>query len=180
MLCLADYFAVISTKIDSTDKTARPAVSLRVPSEEVPDNPFPEGIEHFALPNGWNIEAKWRQPLFHTTRLTKLDGSPYYAAFFTYYAKSESDQYQFEPISLILIARHIHSRQLKNALILLYHKHILGNSTIFFGKFFDFQALKHIGCKVCHFVCFFFPSKLRQKIIFLLDGIHCNNYKKCN
>lgn len=128
MLYLADYFAVISTKIEckegDSNSTVRPAVSLRVPSEDNPDHPFPEGIELFALPNGWNIESKWRQPLFHTTQCTKLDGSPYYAAFFTFFTNSGDDK--FEPISLILIARHIHIRQLKNALILCYDKHILG------------------------------------------------------
>ena len=99
-------------------------VSLRVPSEDSRENPFPEGIENFALPNGWQVESLWKPPLFHTCQLTKLDGSAYFAAFFTFYFANEHGG--FEPLSLILVARHSHIRQLKNALILLYDKHIQG------------------------------------------------------
>ena len=61
MLCLADYFAVISTKIEN-DGRVRPQVSFRVPSDDLSENPFPEGIENFALPDGWNIQDVWLQP----------------------------------------------------------------------------------------------------------------------
>ena len=81
--------------------------------------------QKLALPNGWNIEKNWFQPLFHSTQLTKLDGSAYYAAFFTFYAQSEENQ-KFEPNALILIARHYHIKQLKSALMLLYDKHVIG------------------------------------------------------
>lgn len=70
MLYLADYFAVISTKVDGDEES--PFISLKVPSDNsIEFGPFPGGIELFALPNGWSIEQKWRQPVFHTAQCTK-------------------------------------------------------------------------------------------------------------
>ena len=67
--------------------------------------------------------------LFHKTQLTKLDGSAYYAAFFTFYAQNEENK-KFEPNALILVARHYHIKQLKSALMLLYDKHVIGKKLI--------------------------------------------------
>ena len=61
---LADYFAVIdsddssnndASNNDSSDRT-QPKLKFRIPEKDLnKENPFPEGIEHFALPNGWQI-----------------------------------------------------------------------------------------------------------------------------
>ena len=121
ILYLADYFAVIDSKEDDV-----PKVKFRVPEKDVnKENPFPEGIEHFALPNGWQVLDEWHPPKFHSVQLTKVDGSPFWASFFNYYYR---DNGKFYPSSLVLITRHNHSKQLQNALMLIYEAHITGTN----------------------------------------------------
>jgi len=120
---LADYFAVINTKEDDI-----PQVKFRIPEKNISkENPFPEGTELFAMPNGWQLFDQWQPCSFHSVQLTKIDGSAYWASFFNYFYQKENKYY---PTSLVLISSHQHLTQLKNALLLIYESHLTSESNL--------------------------------------------------
>ena len=122
---LADYFAVINTKEDdipqdwflkSSVRWNRSGgrcpmirnlykVKFRIPEKDISkENPFPEGTELFAMPNGWQLFDQWQPCSFHSVQLTKIDGSAYWASFFNYFYLKEKKYY---PTSLVLISRKV-------------------------------------------------------------------------
>ena len=131
---LADYFAVINTKEDDIPQDRfqiRPPipnplswilrslaqnhfldplwnrfkVKFRIPEKNISkENPFPEGTELFAMPNGWQLFDQWQPCSFHSVQLTKIDGSAYWASFFNYFYQKENKYY---PTSLVLISRKV-------------------------------------------------------------------------
>lgn len=115
---LADYFAIVRS---SSEREVGCAISCRIPPEDHEHLPFPEGIELFALPTGWTTERTHQPPRVHTVTNTKLNGSRYYSVFFTFYTKTDEDDY--DPTSLVLIASHSYLQQLKHALFMLFDHH---------------------------------------------------------
>ena len=80
-------------------------VKFRIPEKNISkENPFPEGTELFAMPNGWQLFDQWQPCSFHSVQLTKIDGSAYWASFFNYFYQKENKYY---PTSLVLISRKV-------------------------------------------------------------------------
>ena len=80
-------------------------VKFRIPEKDISkENPFPEGTELFAMPNGWQLFDQWQPCSFHSVQLTKIDGSAYWASFFNYFYLKEKKYY---PTSLVLISRKV-------------------------------------------------------------------------
>ncbi|XP_042300057.1 myotubularin-related protein 5-like isoform X2 [Sceloporus undulatus] len=58
------------------------------------DNPFPQGIELFCQPSGWQLFRKRNPPTFFIAALTDINSERHYCACFTFWEAMERSQLQ--------------------------------------------------------------------------------------
>lgn len=141
MARLADYFVLVGFDHDkrgSGDGQGR--IIQRFPEKEWEDNPFPEGIQLFCQPGGWQLVLERKSPNFLVAVLTDINSERHYCACFTFWEAVESLQPQqnhanvideedskfiqapqlFAPKSLVLVSQLDHTEVFRNCLGLIY------------------------------------------------------------
>ncbi|XP_069764353.1 myotubularin-related protein 5 isoform X3 [Narcine bancroftii] len=138
MARLADYFVLVGYDHDkrgSGDGQGR--IIQRFPEKEWEDNPFPEGIQLFCQPGGWQLVLERKSPNFFVAVLTKINSERHYCACFTFWEAVESSQQNhadvtdedskfiqtpqlFAPKSLVLVSQLDHTEVFRNCLGLIY------------------------------------------------------------
>ncbi|CDQ88488.1 unnamed protein product, partial [Oncorhynchus mykiss] len=117
----------------------------RFPEKDWEDNPFPQGIELFCQPNGWQLVPERERPSFFVSVLTDINSERHYCACFTFWEgldnlklpkaeASEVDEDEvpglvqpaqvFAPKSLVLVSRLDHTEVFRNCLGLIYAVHV--------------------------------------------------------
>ncbi|XP_062990510.1 myotubularin-related protein 5 isoform X2 [Elgaria multicarinata webbii] len=155
MARLADYFVVVSFapgKRGSGDGQGQ--ILQRFPEKDWEDNPFPQGIELFCQPSGWQLFNERNPPTFFIAVLTDINSERHYCACFTFWEAVESAQLQhrlrkdeeeeeeeemvtaliqpaqlFAPKSLVLVSRLDHAEVFRNCLGLIYTIYVDGLGT---------------------------------------------------
>uniref|UniRef100_A0A8C9F464 SET binding factor 1 n=1 Tax=Pavo cristatus TaxID=9049 RepID=A0A8C9F464_PAVCR len=117
----------------------------RFPEKDWEDNPFPQGIELFCQPSGWQLFTERNPPTFFVAVLTDINSERHYCACFTFWEAVESVQVQqvweeeeeesaspvqpaqlFAPKSLVLVSRLDHAEVFRNSLGLIYTIYVDG------------------------------------------------------
>uniref|UniRef100_A0A8C9TWT6 SET binding factor 1 n=1 Tax=Scleropages formosus TaxID=113540 RepID=A0A8C9TWT6_SCLFO len=117
----------------------------RFPEKDWEDNPFPQGIELFCQPSGWQLVPERLPPSYFVAVLTDINSERHYCACFTFWEEVDSTQKSlhsevdedddsgsaqpeqlFAPRSLVLVSRLDHSEVFRNCLGLIYTVHIDG------------------------------------------------------
>ncbi|NXD44351.1 MTMRD protein, partial [Copsychus sechellarum] len=57
----------------------------RFPQKDWEDTPFPQGIELFCQPGGWQLSKERKQPTFFVVVLTDIDSERHYCSCLTFY-----------------------------------------------------------------------------------------------
>uniref|UniRef100_A0A8C8G1B8 SET binding factor 1 n=1 Tax=Oncorhynchus tshawytscha TaxID=74940 RepID=A0A8C8G1B8_ONCTS len=118
----------------------------RFPEKDWEDNPFPQGIELFCQPNGWQLVPERERPSFFVSVLTDINSERHYCACFTFwevpsesgaFPKAEASEVDedevpglvqpaqvFAPKSLVLVSRLDHTEVFRNCLGLIYTVHV--------------------------------------------------------
>uniref|UniRef100_A0A8C3VBQ3 SET binding factor 1 n=6 Tax=Passeriformes TaxID=9126 RepID=A0A8C3VBQ3_CATUS len=115
----------------------------RFPEKDWEDNPFPQGIELFCQPSGWQLFPERNPPTFFVAVLTDINSERHYCACFTFWEAVESPQGEeeeeeasspvqpaqlFAPKSLVLVSRLDHAEVFRNSLGLIYTIYVDGLS----------------------------------------------------
>uniref|UniRef100_A0A4W3JQD7 SET binding factor 1 n=1 Tax=Callorhinchus milii TaxID=7868 RepID=A0A4W3JQD7_CALMI len=120
----------------------------RFPEKEWEDSPFPQGIELFCQPSGWQLFAEKKSPMFFVAVLTDINSERHYCACFTFWEAVDSSQVTirnhvsdagdgegsgmaqtvpvFAPRSLVIVSRLDHTEVFRNCLGLFYTIHVDG------------------------------------------------------
>uniref|UniRef100_A0A4W4GN67 SET binding factor 1 n=1 Tax=Electrophorus electricus TaxID=8005 RepID=A0A4W4GN67_ELEEL len=112
----------------------------RFPEKDWEDNPFPQGIELFCQPSGWQLVPVELPPSFFVAVLTDINSERHYCACFTFWETlqkepSEADEDEtpellqtpaqlYGPKSLVLVSRLDHTEVFRNCLALIYTVHV--------------------------------------------------------
>ncbi|XP_073897283.1 myotubularin-related protein 13 isoform X7 [Castor canadensis] len=86
MARLADYFIVVGydhEKPGSAEGLGK--IIQRFPQKDWDDTPFPQGIELFCQPGGWQLSRERKQPTFFVVVLTDIDSDRHYCSCLTFY-----------------------------------------------------------------------------------------------
>ncbi|KAE8616936.1 hypothetical protein XENTR_v10008927 [Xenopus tropicalis] len=149
MARLADYFLVVGydlTKRGSGIGQGR--ILQRFPEKDWEDNPFPQGIELFCQPSGWQLSTEKKPPTFFIAVLTDISSERHYCSCFTFWEELENiqslhDQRDGEleedaplpstaqlcaPKTLVLVSRLDHPEVFRDSLGLIYTIHTDGLS----------------------------------------------------
>ncbi|XP_056604778.1 myotubularin-related protein 5 isoform X4 [Triplophysa dalaica] len=148
MTRLADYFVVIGYDLDKRGGSeGQGRIHQRFPEKDWEDNPFPQGIELFCQPNGWQLVPERKPPSFFVAVLTDINSERHYCACFTFWESVENPQLQkgesseadeddgpdvlqpaqlYAPRSLVLVSRLDHTEVFRNCLSLIYTVHVDG------------------------------------------------------
>lgn len=145
MARLVDYFVLVGYDLDkrgSSDGQGR--ILQRFPEKDWEDNPFPQGIELFCQPSGWQLFTDKKPPTFFVAVLTDINSERHYCACFTFSEAVESTQSSksgddddvgiiqpavlFAPKSLVLVSRLDYAEVFRNTLGLIYTIHVDGLS----------------------------------------------------
>uniref|UniRef100_A0A8C8S894 SET binding factor 1 n=1 Tax=Pelusios castaneus TaxID=367368 RepID=A0A8C8S894_9SAUR len=114
----------------------------RFPEKDWEGNPFPQGIELFCQPSGWQLFSERNPPTFFVAVLTDINSERHYCACFTFWEASHSrngDEEEesssliqpaqlFAPKSLVLVSRLDHTEVFRNSLGLIYTIYVDGLS----------------------------------------------------
>uniref|UniRef100_A0A8D2D689 SET binding factor 2 n=1 Tax=Sciurus vulgaris TaxID=55149 RepID=A0A8D2D689_SCIVU len=122
MARLADYFIVVGydhEKPGSGEGLGK--IIQRFPQKDWDDTPFPQGIELFCQPGGWQLSRERKQPTFFVVVLTDIDSDRHYCSCLTFYEAEINLQEEIEgeeevsgliqpaevfaPKSLVLVSR---------------------------------------------------------------------------
>uniref|UniRef100_A0A8C3IG42 SET binding factor 2 n=1 Tax=Chrysemys picta bellii TaxID=8478 RepID=A0A8C3IG42_CHRPI len=114
----------------------------RFPQKDWDDTPFPQGIELFCQPGGWQLSRERKQPTFFVVVLTDIDSERHYCSCLTFYEaeinlqgtketegeEEESGLIQpaevFAPKSLVLVSRLDYPEIFRACLGLIYTVHV--------------------------------------------------------
>ncbi|XP_039617539.1 myotubularin-related protein 5 isoform X3 [Polypterus senegalus] len=146
MARLADYFVVVGYDFDKrASSESQGQILQRFPEKDWEDNPFPQGIELFCQPSGWQLLSERKPPTFFVAVLTDINSERHYCACFTFWESVGDLQTQksqpreavededhgivqptqlFAPKSLVLVSRLDHTEVFRNCLSLMYTVHI--------------------------------------------------------
>uniref|UniRef100_A0A7M4EBF0 SET binding factor 2 n=1 Tax=Crocodylus porosus TaxID=8502 RepID=A0A7M4EBF0_CROPO len=124
MARLADYFIVVGYDHEKAGRSeGLGKIIQRFPQKDWNDTPFPQGIELFCQPGGWQLSRERKQPTFFVVVLTDIDSERHYCSCLTFYEaeinlqgtketegeEEESGLIQpaevFAPKSLVLVSR---------------------------------------------------------------------------
>uniref|UniRef100_A0A7M4EAW6 SET binding factor 1 n=1 Tax=Crocodylus porosus TaxID=8502 RepID=A0A7M4EAW6_CROPO len=118
----------------------------RFPEKDWEDNPFPQGIELFCQPSGWQLFTERNPPNFFVAVLTDINSERHYCACFTFWeaveiiqvTREEEEEMDsslpvqpvqlFAPKSLVLVSRLDHTEVFRNSLGLIYTIYVDGLS----------------------------------------------------
>uniref|UniRef100_A0AAY4EDI7 SET binding factor 1 n=1 Tax=Denticeps clupeoides TaxID=299321 RepID=A0AAY4EDI7_9TELE len=120
----------------------------RFPEKDWEDNPFPQGIELFCQPSGWQLVAERLPASFFVAVLTDINSERHYCACFTFWefvdpqlqraepCEADEDEtprevqtsHLYAPKSLVLVSRLDHTEVFRNCLSLIYTVHVDGLS----------------------------------------------------
>uniref|UniRef100_A0A8C3Y8R1 SET binding factor 1 n=1 Tax=Catharus ustulatus TaxID=91951 RepID=A0A8C3Y8R1_CATUS len=118
----------------------------RFPEKDWEDNPFPQGIELFCQPSGWQLFPERNPPTFFVAVLTDINSERHYCACFTFWepqshsrnGEGEEEEEEasspvqpaqlFAPKSLVLVSRLDHAEVFRNSLGLIYTIYVDGLS----------------------------------------------------
>ncbi|KAI1882525.1 hypothetical protein AGOR_G00251650 [Albula goreensis] len=148
MARLADYFMVVGYDLDKRGASeGQGRILQRFPEKDWEDNPFPQGIELFCQPSGWQLASERLPPCFFVAVLTNINSERHYCACFTFWEEADDPEPQksltseadedddpgiiqpaqlFAPKSLVLVSRLDHADVFRNCLGLIYTVHIDG------------------------------------------------------
>ncbi|XP_071393081.1 myotubularin-related protein 5 [Centroberyx affinis] len=147
MARLADYFVVVGYDLDKRGgNEGQGRILQRFPEKDWEDNPFPQGIELFCQPSGWQLVPDRQPPSFFVAVLTDINSERHYCACFTFWEGLDNPQLQkaeaseadeadeepavvqpaqvFAPKSLVLVSRLDHTEVFRNCLGLIYTVHV--------------------------------------------------------
>uniref|UniRef100_A0AAR2KMV8 SET binding factor 1 n=1 Tax=Pygocentrus nattereri TaxID=42514 RepID=A0AAR2KMV8_PYGNA len=146
MARLADYFVVVGYDLDKRGGSeGQGRILQRFPEKDWEDNPFPQGIELFCQPSGWQLVPERLPASFFVAVLTDINSERHYCACFTFWETVENPQLQKEepseadedetpellqpaqlyaPKSLVLVSRLDHTEVFRNCLGLIYTVHV--------------------------------------------------------
>ncbi|XP_064423329.1 myotubularin-related protein 13 isoform X2 [Latimeria chalumnae] len=86
MARLADYFIVVGYDHEKTGTgDGFGKIIQRFPQKDWDDVPFPQGVELFCQPGGWQLSRERKQPTFFLVVLTDIDSERHYCACLTFY-----------------------------------------------------------------------------------------------
>uniref|UniRef100_A0A671Y446 SET binding factor 1 n=1 Tax=Sparus aurata TaxID=8175 RepID=A0A671Y446_SPAAU len=147
MARLADYFLVVGYDLDKrVEGEGQGRILQRFPEKDWEDSPFPQGIELFCQPSGWQLVPERQPASFFVAVLTDINSERHSCACFTFWegldnsqkAKpSEVDEVDeepavvqsaqvFAPKSLVLVSRLDYTEVFRNCLGLIYTVHVDG------------------------------------------------------
>ncbi|KAG5261493.1 hypothetical protein AALO_G00284900 [Alosa alosa] len=121
MARLADYFLVVGYDLEKRGGgEGQGRILQRFPEKDWEDNPFPQGIELFCQPSGWQLVAE-RQPPSFFVALRKEEAS-----------EVDEDEGPGEPLpaqlygpkSVVVVSRLDHTEVFRNCLGLIYTVHV--------------------------------------------------------
>ncbi|XP_028304416.1 myotubularin-related protein 5 isoform X2 [Gouania willdenowi] len=150
MARLADYFVVVGYDLDKREGEGQGCILQRFPEKDWEDSPFPQGIELFCQPSGWQLVPERQPASFFVAVLTDINSDRHYCACFTFWENLDNPQLQkaeaseadeadeepaivqsakvFAPKSLVLVSRLDYTEVFRNCLGLIYTVHIDGLS----------------------------------------------------
>ncbi|NP_001038623.1 myotubularin-related protein 5 [Danio rerio] len=148
MARLADYFVVVGYDLDKRGGSeGQGRIHQRFPEKDWEDNPFPQGLELFCQPSGWQLAPERKPSSFFVAVLTDINSERHYCACFTFWESVENPQLQkgepseadeddspdvlqpaqlYAPRSLVLVSRLDHTEVFRNCLSLIYTVHVDG------------------------------------------------------
>ncbi|XP_066894735.1 myotubularin-related protein 13 isoform X2 [Kogia breviceps] len=86
MARLADYFIVVGYDHEKPGSGAGLGkIIQRFPQKDWDDTPFPQGVELFCQPGGWQLSRERKQPTFFVVVLTDIDSDRHYCSCLTFY-----------------------------------------------------------------------------------------------
>ncbi|XP_069376156.1 myotubularin-related protein 5 isoform X11 [Paralichthys olivaceus] len=149
MARLADYFLVVGYDLDKrVEGEGQGRILQRFPEKDWEDSPFPQGIELFCQPSGWQLVPERQPATFIVAVLTDINSERHYCACFTFWEcldnpqkaeASELDEVDedlavvqatkvFAPKSLVLVSRLDYTEVFRNCLGLVYTIYVDGLS----------------------------------------------------
>ncbi|XP_062238745.1 myotubularin-related protein 5 isoform X6 [Platichthys flesus] len=149
MARLADYFLVVGYDLDKrVEGEGQGRILQRFPEKDWEDSPFPQGIELFCQPSGWQLVPERQPASFFVAVLTDINSERHYCACFTFWEcldnpqKAEANELDevdedlavvqaakvFAPKSLVLVSRLDYTEVFRNCLGLVYTIYVDGLS----------------------------------------------------
>ncbi|XP_059181409.1 myotubularin-related protein 5 isoform X3 [Centropristis striata] len=151
MARLADYYVVVGYDLDKrVEGEGQGRILQRFPEKDWEDSPFPQGIELFCQPSGWQLVPEQQPASFFVAVLTDISSERHYCACFTFWEGLDNPQLQkveasevdevdedlavvqpaqvFAPKSLVLVSRLDYTEVFRNCLGLIYTVHVDGLS----------------------------------------------------
>ncbi|XP_077328160.1 myotubularin-related protein 5 isoform X3 [Lithobates pipiens] len=147
MARLADYFLLVGYDLNKRGSgIGQGKILQRFPEKDWEDNPFPQGIELFCQPSGWQLCTEKNAPTFFIAVLTDINSERHYCSCFTFWeecAPNLIDQRDGEaeegsplpsttqlyaPKTLVLVSRLDHPEVFRDSLGLIYTIHTDGLS----------------------------------------------------
>uniref|UniRef100_A0A3Q3BET8 UDENN domain-containing protein n=1 Tax=Kryptolebias marmoratus TaxID=37003 RepID=A0A3Q3BET8_KRYMA len=149
MARLADYFVVVGYDLDNrVEGEGQGRILQRFPEKDWEDSPFPQGVELFCQPSGWQLVPERHPASFFVAVLTDINSERHYCACFTFWESLDNPQNKageadeadedlaviqpakvFAPKSLVLVSRLDYTEAFRNCLGLIYTIHVDGLST---------------------------------------------------
>ncbi|KAK2858733.1 hypothetical protein Q5P01_003353 [Channa striata] len=152
MARLADYFVVVGYDLDKrVEGEGQGCIVQRFPEKDWEDSPFPQGIELFCQPSGWQLVPERQPASFFVAVLTDINSERHYCACFTFWEGLDNPQLQkaeaseadevdeelavvqpakvFAPKSLVLVSRLDYTDVFRNCLGLIYTIYVDGLSS---------------------------------------------------
>uniref|UniRef100_A0A8C9ZYI5 SET binding factor 1 n=1 Tax=Sander lucioperca TaxID=283035 RepID=A0A8C9ZYI5_SANLU len=149
MARLADYYLVVGYDLDKrVEGEGLGRILQRFPEKDWEDSPFPQGIELFCQPSGWQLVPERQPASFFVAVLTDINSERHYCACFTFWEGLDNPQLQkakaseadevdeglavvqsaqvFAPKSLVLVSRLDYTEVFRNCLGLIYTVHVDG------------------------------------------------------
>ncbi|XP_018108307.1 myotubularin-related protein 5 isoform X3 [Xenopus laevis] len=149
MARLADYFLVVG--YDLTKRVSgigQGRILQRFPEKDWEDNPYPQGIELFCQPSGWQLSTEKKPPTFFIAVLTDINSERHYCSCFTFWEELDNVQslhdqrdgeleedapipssaQLYAPKTLVLVSRLDHPEVFRDSLGLIYTIHTDGLS----------------------------------------------------
>ncbi|KAM6896368.1 myotubularin-related protein 5 isoform 2-T2 [Lycodopsis pacificus] len=149
MARLADYYLVVGYDLDKrAEGEGQGRILQRFPEKDWEDSPFPQGIELFCQPSGWQLVPERQPASFFVAVLTDINSDRNYCACFTFWEGLDNPQLQkaeasevdeadeelavvqpaqvFAPKSLVLVSRLDYTEVFRNCLGLIYTVHVDG------------------------------------------------------
>uniref|UniRef100_A0A669BZ04 SET binding factor 1 n=1 Tax=Oreochromis niloticus TaxID=8128 RepID=A0A669BZ04_ORENI len=149
MARLADYFVVVGYDLEKrVEGEGQGRILQRFPEKDWEDSPFPQGVELFCQPSGWQLVPDQLPPSFFVAVLTDINSDRHYCACFTFWEGLDNPQVRkpsdadeadevlsvvqpakiFAPKSLVLVSQLDYTEVFRNCLGLIYTIHVDGLS----------------------------------------------------